>query len=106
MATAVYDKVRHLIPEFEWRLHQPLIERIEQLKKQRKAVLLAHNYQTPEIYHGVADYTGDQVDIETARWAVGEAERFVAELRHTLLLSADKERKAGLGQRLGLSAFP
>lgn len=41
----------------------------------------------------VADYTGDQVDIETARWAVGEAERFVAELRHTLLLSADKERK-------------
>ena len=40
----------------------------------------------------VADYTGDQVDIETARWAVGEAERFVTELRRNLLLSADKER--------------
>ena len=40
----------------------------------------------------VADYTGDQVDTETARWAVGEAERFVAELRRNLLLSADKER--------------
>lgn len=41
----------------------------------------------------VADYTGDQVDIETARWAVREAERFVAELRRTLPLSADKERE-------------
>lgn len=40
----------------------------------------------------VADYTGDQVDIETAGWAVGEAERFVSELRRNLLLSADKER--------------
>ncbi len=39
----------------------------------------------------VADYTGDQVDVETACWAVGEAERFVAELRRTLLLDADKE---------------
>lgn len=41
----------------------------------------------------VADYTHDQVDIETTRWAVDEAERFVAELRRTLLASADKERK-------------
>ena len=40
----------------------------------------------------VADYTGDQVDTETARWAVGEAERFVSELRRNLLLSADKKR--------------
>lgn len=40
----------------------------------------------------VADYTGDQVDIETARWAVGEAERFVSELCRNLLLSADKKR--------------
>ena len=41
----------------------------------------------------VADYTGDQVDIETARWAVGEAERFIAELRRIFPLSADKERE-------------
>lgn len=40
----------------------------------------------------VADYTGDQVDIETARWAVGEAERFVAELRHISALSPDEDR--------------
>lgn len=40
----------------------------------------------------VADYTGDQVDTETARWAVGEAERFVAELRRDLLLSTYNER--------------
>ena len=38
----------------------------------------------------VADYTGDQVDTETARWAVGEAERFVAELRRILPSSADE----------------
>lgn len=40
----------------------------------------------------VADYTGDQVDVETAGWAVDEAERFVAELRRTLLLDADMRR--------------
>lgn len=40
----------------------------------------------------VADYTGDQVDTQTARWAVGEAERFVAELRRDLLLSTYNER--------------
>ena len=40
----------------------------------------------------VADYTGDQVDTETARWAVGEAERFVAELRHISALSTDEDR--------------
>ena len=40
----------------------------------------------------VADYTGDQVDVETARWVVREAECFVAELRRTLLLDADMRR--------------
>ncbi len=63
------ERATHTLPEFEWDAVAPLIAEIERLKRKRNAIVLAHNYMTPDIYHGVADITGDSLGLarEAAR---------------------------------------
>jgi quinolinate synthase len=73
-ATApLYERVKQVISPVEWPLMAPHIKAINELKRERDAVILAHNYQTPEIFHCVADIVGDslQLAIEASRVKAG-----------------------------------
>ncbi|CAL8975090.1 Quinolinate synthase A [Propionicimonas sp. T2.31MG-18] len=67
-AADLYQKVTHVIPSVEWATMADDVDAILRLKRERNAVILAHNYMTPEIFHGVSDIVGDSLAL--AREAV------------------------------------
>ncbi|MCP4781821.1 MAG: quinolinate synthase NadA [Hyphomicrobium sp.] len=89
-----YARVKHIVTPMEWPHYAPLIKAINTLKAQRNAVVLAHNYMTPEIFHCVGDFRGDSLQLakEAARTSadviVQAGVHFMAET--SKLLSPDK----------------
>lgn len=59
-------RLSHSMPAFEWALRRPLIEQILRLKREQRVIILAHNYMVPEIFHGIADVTGDSLALARA----------------------------------------
>ena len=90
----LYERVKTVITPMEWPHYAPLIKSINELKKERNAVILAHNYMTPEIFHGVADIRGDSLQLAKeaarvdAKIIVQAGVHFMAET--SKLLSPDK----------------
>jgi quinolinate synthase len=90
----IYERMKRVVTPMEWVQYAPLIKAINELKIQRGAVILAHNYMTPEIFHGVSDFRGDSLQLAREA-AKAEADVIVQAGVHFMaetskLLSPDK----------------
>ena len=90
----VYERMKRVVTPMEWVQYAPLVKAINELKADRGAVILAHNYMTPEIFHGVADFRGDSLQLAREA-AKAEADVIVQAGVHFMaetskLLSPDK----------------
>ena len=59
----MHEKLVHLVPDIELRYKAELVFQINQLKRQRQAVILGHNYMEPALYHTVTDVVGDSLEL-------------------------------------------
>ncbi|MEL6748378.1 MAG: quinolinate synthase NadA, partial [Pseudomonadota bacterium] len=59
----LYERIKTVMPKIEWRAHAPYVAAINRLKAERNAVILAHNYMTPEVFHCVGDFSGDSLQL-------------------------------------------
>jgi quinolinate synthase len=63
---AIWEKAARVIPFAEWAVHAPYVVAINRLKAERDAVILGHNYMTPQVFHGVCDVVGDSLQLALA----------------------------------------
>ena len=68
-----YARVASVIPAPEWYVYAPFVRAINDLKIEKDAAILAHNYMTPEIFHGVADIVGDSLQLAIAATKVDQS---------------------------------
>ncbi len=116
-AQSMYEKMKarlaHVVPDVELRYKAELADEIMRLKKERNAVILAHNYMEPALYHSVPDFTGDSLEL-SRKAAQTDADvivfcgvKFMAETakilspKKTVLLPA---QKAGCSLAAGITA--